>query len=491
VISVGGSREALKTITTKTNGFLRTLALGLSALLVIMPVASAETGQWARAVGAFEHGGSDRTSLFLKADPFAASTGDPSGELAADLPGVWSAAIDAKGRVFVQGGVLGDLTSAKPFVSRLDPETHEVLWQTALPMIEGEAVWNYPGGIGVHRNGYVYVAYAARMAKLDPIDGKVIAQLDLPTPNGLANTSYNGFVLLSDGLIVSKSHHRKADCPVQGYRAFIVCGVDGLPPSALVMIDPETMQIVWTGRASELIGGRITATRFGKQEFVYLAGLDKLYRMRRAGKKLIADEHWGPVTYREGEETPGTAAIGFGDFVVIQTNALPTTAPLRLTAFSQADAAVSHSIRPFEGAKRSWSFAPSKASSDWASRRIYTSEAYGGFAALDFDPKRGFSPAWRADQFTGSFITLLGRGKNRVIVASDMGAAESDEYGTPKHKVEDLVWRRASDGKELGRAKGLPRNFGLTLTPTQSGAIYYATGARGLWYVTPPSNNPP
>jgi hypothetical protein len=463
------------------------LALSLWLILGLPSAASAETRQWANAVGAFEHGGSDRTSLFSDADPFAASMGDPAGNLAAELPGVWSAAIDAKGRVFALGGVLGDLAAARPFVSRLDPATHQELWRTPLPMVEGQQVWNYPGGIGIHSNGFIYAAYAARMAKLDPASGKVLAQVDLPTPNGLAHSSYNGFILLSDGMILAKSHHRKPDCPVQGYRAFIVCGVDGLPPSALVMIDPASMQIIWTGRAEELIGGRITATRHRGKEYVYLAGLDKLYRMRRDGKRLISDEGWGPVPYREGKETPGTAAIGFGDFVVIQTNALPTSAPMRVTAISQADATILHSIRPFEGVARRWSFTPSKASSDWAARRIYTSEAYGGFAALDFDPAKGFSVAWKAEQYTGSFITLLGRAKDRVVVASDMGVADGDDYGSPKHSREDLVWRRASDGKELGRAKGLPRNFGLTLTPTQTGAIYYATGAKGIWYVTPPS----
>jgi hypothetical protein len=120
---------------------------------------------------------------------------------------------------------------------------------------------------------------------------------------------------------------------------------------------------------------------------------------------------------------------------------------------------------------------------------VYTSEAYGGFAALDFDPKAGFSVAWKAEQYTGSFITLLGSGAERVVVATDMGVAEPDDYGAPKHRHESLIWRRASDGWELGRVEGLPRNFGLTLTPSASGSIYYATGAKGLWLITPPSGN--
>jgi hypothetical protein len=73
-----------------------------------------------------------------------------------------------------------------------------------------------------------------------------------------------------------------------------------------------------------------------------------------------------------------------------------------------------------------------------------------------------------------------------VLVATDIGAARADPYGSPRYPGEQLVWRRAADGSELGRVRDLPRNFGLTLVPTERGAIYYATGTNGLWYVTPP-----
>lgn len=467
----------------------RYLVKGAFGALFLLAAAPLFAKSWDPAVGAFEHGDSARTGVFADADPFAASVGEPQASTLAELPGLWSVAIDSKDRVFAFAGVVGDLSSAKPFVSQLDPLTRRELWRTTLPMVEGKDVWIYPGGIGIHANGYIYVAYAARLAKLDPANGQVISFVDLPTPNGLAHSTYNGFIVLDDGMILAKSHHRKADCPVQGYRAFIVCGVDGLPASALAMVDPETMKIAWTGKAEELIGGRITATRFRGKEYVYLAGLDRLYRMRRAGARLEPDTGWGPVTYREGKETPGTAAIGFGDFVVIQTNALPTSAPMRVTAVSQADASKRFSAHPFAGSNAKWSFTPSKASSDWAARRVYTSEAYGGFAALDFDPKAGFSVAWKADQYTGSFITLLGSGAERVVFATDMGVAEPDDFGAPKHRQESLIWRRASDGGELGRVESLPRNFGLTLTPSKSGSIYYATGAKGLWLITPPSGH--
>jgi hypothetical protein len=110
---------------------------------------------WDPAVGSFEHARSDRTSLFAAAAPFAASIGDPSARLTAELPGVWSAALDSQGRVFVLGGVVADSAGVTPFVSRLDPDTRREVWRTRLPLPEGPDFWNYPGGIGVHHNGFV------------------------------------------------------------------------------------------------------------------------------------------------------------------------------------------------------------------------------------------------------------------------------------------------------------------------------------------------
>ncbi len=463
--------------------------LAADQLAAVDLAAAAQRPGWDPAVGAFEHSGSDRTSVFANAQPFAASSGAPVGRKVADLPGVWSTALDSKGRVFVLGGVVAGPSEATPFVSRYDAEQQRELWRASLPIPNDPNFWNYPGGIGIHQNGFIYVVYATRFAKLDPATGKVVATTELPAPSGLAHTAYNGFVVLSDGTLLTKSHHRKPDCPTQGFRAFIVCGVDGLPSSALVMIDPATLNIVWSGRAEELIGGRITAVVFRGREYVYLAGVDKIYRMKRSGKRLIKDTTWGPVTYRQGLETGGTAAVGFGDWVLIQTNALPTSAPMRLVAISQADSNRRHDIHPFSApVGKRWSFMPSKASADWDTRRVYTSDAYGGFAALDFDPDCGFSLAWNAEQFTGSFISLLGDREARVLVATDIGAARSDEYGSPRYPSEELVWRSAADGRELGRVRNLPRNFGLTLVPTTLGAIYYASGAGGLWYVTPPAD---
>ena len=439
---------------------------------------------YAAAPSAFEHGGSDRTSLFAAPDPFAAPHPAERAQNA-DLKGVWNVAEAADGALFALSGVLSG--PERPVLTRLDPVTLRAVWQTALPLPATADPWNYPGTVAVHANGYVYAVYTTRLAKLDPATGRVIAVVDLPTPNGAANSTYNGFIILPDGMILAKSHHRKAGCKAQGYRAFVECGVDGVAPSALVLIDPDSMAIRWQGAAPELIGGRVSATRYRGATYVYLAGDSFVHRMRYAHGVLVRDRTWGPVRYRNAEQTPGTAVVGFGDFVIVQNNAIPTRAPLTVTAISQSDARRRFTIAPFPAQTDHWYFMPSKVSTDWANRRIYTAAAYDGLTALDFDRRTGFRIAWRAPHPTGAFITLVGPPSRRVLAASDASGAAPDEFGAPTHRREALVWRDAREGRELARIADLPRNFGLTLTPDRDGAVIYPTRSEGVLRLRPVS----
>lgn len=457
-------------------------ALAIIAGLVL--TAAGGRRDYAAAPAAFEHGGSDRTSVFAAPDPFARSATEIRAHNPA-LRGAWNVAEGADGGLFALSGVLGG--PDRPMVTRLASDTLTTVWQTSLPLPDVAGLWNYPGAVAVHANGFVYAAYATRMAKLDPKTGAVVATVDLPAPNGPTNSTYNGFLILDDGMLLAKSHHRKAGCKAQGYRAFVECGVDGVAPSALVLIDPATMAIRWTGAAPELIGGRVSAMRFGGSSYVYLAGDTFVHRMRYNGGRLETDRGWGPVRYRVDGQTPGTAVVGFGDFVVIQNNAIPTRAPLSVTAIAQDDSRRVFTFAPFPARAEHWFFMPSKVSTDWTNRRVYTAAAFDGLTALDFDPRTGFRVAWRVPQPTGSFVTIVGSPKRRVLAAADMGSASADTLGAPIHQREALVWRDARTGRELARVPDLPRNFGLTLTPDRDGAMVYPTRADGVFRLRPPS----
>ncbi|MFN8874963.1 MAG: hypothetical protein ACK5WW_10990 [Brevundimonas sp.] len=321
-----------------------------------------------------------------------------------------------------------------------------------------------------------------RLAKIDPGSGDVISFLELPAPAGRKITAYNGFVTTGDGTIILKSHHRKLDCPSQGYRALIECGVDGLPSSTLVTVDPSSNQILWQGVAPEFVGGRVSCISWRGREYVYLAGADAVHRLVYSRGVLQQDLAWGPARYRSPLATPGTAVVGFGDYVVVQDNAIPTRAPLSVSIISQADSETRWRLTPF-GGRAGFSFMPSKPTVDVSRSRIYVGDAHSGIAAIDFDAALGPRVAWLRPYRTGSFLTLCG--ERRVLVVSDIGQARYDDYGAPLHTEEVCRWLDAESGEDLAEIVGLPRNFGLTLTPGPGGAIYYATRTQGLYRLVP------
>lgn len=447
---------------------------------------TAPMSPWDASVGAFEHGDSARTSVFSSVDPFAAASQVPAAIAAPfPMPGLWSVAFDRQGTGYALHGVIGGAPGAdRPRLSAFDPLTLAEKWRIDLPMPDG-AFWNYPGGIGVLANGALCVAYSTRMARIEPQTGGVLAIANLPAPAGQADTAYNGFIALPDGRLLAKSHHRKADCPHGGYRALIECGVDGLPPSALVILNPDDLSVLWRGDAPEFVGGRVTAIRIDGRDYVYLAGATSVHRFIYESGALAIDRSWGPVRYCDGDETPGTAVVGFGPYVVVQNNAIPSRAPIRLSLISQRNSADRITIQPFVNQFSGRSFMPSKPNADWARRRLYTSDAHGALAALDFSKGKGLTPGWTAPVRSGSFLTALGPATSRVIVASDIGEAPYDAWGAPTHDRERAVWLDAACGAVLSEIRDLPRNFGLTLTPFSDGSIFYATRAAGLWRLRP------
>lgn len=439
-------------------------------------------------MGAFEHGDSGRSGLFDGFDPFAKADASAQARVLGRMPGLWNAAFDEYGRGFALHGVLGGAPGVEsPFVSRFSPDTMEETGRTALPTAAADAVWTYPGGVAVHADGFVYAVYSTRLVKLSAVTLEILAVAELPAPNGLAGTAYNGFVVLPGGAILTKSHHRRVDCPFQGFRALVECGVTGLPPSVVVVLRPRDLDISFQGSAPELIGGRVSCVRWRGRDFVYLAGIDAVHRMVHRNGALAIDPTWGPVPYRSGESTPGTAVVVFGDYVVIQDNALPSRSPSRLHVISQIDAQRAWVIEPFFDRAVERYYMPSKPSVDVANGRIYVGDSHAGLAAVDFHPALGLKRAWVRGIRTGSFITIMGSRARRVLAVSDIGDAPYDSHGTPRHRVETCRWLDARTGAELAAIAGLPRNFGLTLTPGPNGALYYATRTEGLYQLRPAS----
>ena len=436
---------------------------------------------WYDTVVPSEHYDSARTHRF----PDPQFTGDMNGDNIVNtksfegvFPTPYNLVTRDDGELFVYGGGYGDNPLATgAFIARLDPVNMTQLWRTELINTNETGDWNYPGVVGVHANGDLYAIYGYRIARLDPETGDVLQEKVLPVSDEARDTSYNGFTVLADGTIVAKTISRAAGCEEQGFNALLLCpGREDVSPSIIVAIDPETLMIKSQITAPEATFGRITSGLFNGIDYVYLVGVDNLYRYRYVDGQIAYDETWGPVRYRLDNQTEASAAALLGDFVVLQTNGRPARAPLSVVAVSQGNDDLVYRLDPFADSKAPLSFIPSMLSVDPENNRIYAHDGgVGRLAALDFDPKTGLSLAWSVEQRTLSFTTLVDSPDTRVLVGTNiLRSFNLLQLQNEDIDAEEVVWRDAATGKELARSKQLSQlTPGILVTPGFEGVFYY------------------
>jgi hypothetical protein len=180
----------------------------------------------------------------------------------------------AAGEVYLQGSTTFGPDSAA-FVERIDPLTLAPVARS--PDLPAESPW-WPGGVLVHRNGYLYATHGRWCHKLDPGCG-IVASRKLPREQ-----PYNSLVALADGALVMKNLVR-----------------DGTARSALTILEPERLAPI--GDELELPEGsiaRISADRTPEGDVVYVVGDHTIFRARRAGGGLVLDD-WR-VRYVVGQD---------------------------------------------------------------------------------------------------------------------------------------------------------------------------------------------
>lgn len=145
-------------------------------------------------------------------------------------------------------------------VERIDAATLDPLAQS--PRLPGGPMW--PGGMAVHRNGDLYVVYGRYAHRLDR-DCAVKASLKLPVAE-----PYNSFVILENGLIVTKNLSRER-------------------PARLTIIDPETLHPATADiECPEPSIARLSA--LGNS--VYVVGVRSIQRYHWTGDGLERDDRW-------------------------------------------------------------------------------------------------------------------------------------------------------------------------------------------------------
>jgi hypothetical protein len=440
---------------------------------------SSMSGAWYATITPSEHFNSERTHVFPLSCVPSELTRAPKSQVqtrqtTAHLPSPYNIVTRERDELFVYGGAYGDQPNATgSFVSRLEPETLEPVWNTQLINARAEGRWNYPGVIAVHGNGDLYAIFGDQLARLESATGEVKRQITLPSPAGAEarDISYNGFTVLEDGTLVAKSIGR-GRCDLEGFTALLQCDQSKFPPSVLVAIEPETLGIVSRLEMHEPAFGRITSTTHNGQQVVYVAGYKNILRYLFRDEQLVLDLAWGPVPYLLEGQTPASAIAVIGDYIALQTNASPAKTAMSLVVISQMDSSVIYNLQPFKDTFAFKSFLPSMVSVDPENNRIYSQDAGAGqLAAIDLT-ERGLTVAWRVPQHTLSFTTLVGTANNRIIIGTDIPGIRTPA-GLRDFSREQVVWRDAATGNEVARSPDLP--------PLTSGALV-TPGFHGVWY---------
>ena len=403
---------------------------------------------------------------------------------------------------FVYGGGSGnDAGSIGAYVAQVDPNTLKPIWYDQLINTAKNGEWDYPGAQAIVDNGKLYVIYGYRLSKIDPLTGKVLATLLLPTGDAApTDTTYNGFAAARDGTIVAKAFYRQAGCTIQGPDALAKCpDPSDVPNSVLVTVDPNTMKIIdQTTMATDVIG-RVTVAEFDGREYAYFFVVDTCIRYEVDQGHLTLDSTWNPGPLLLPGQTPGWAIVVLNDWVVGPTNGLPASAPLSVFAVNQGDASSQFAIQPFAGdpipplVKAAFSNqAPGKTqavswnsatvSVDPESNLIYAMDALPGEIAAVHLSSSGLQTAWKASQTTAEFIAIIGPPNQRVVVGSNIPGAQIPDANTQ----DEVVWRNAGTGQEIARSARLPAmTTGTMVQPYYFGEMFYPSAAGSLYKLEP------
>jgi hypothetical protein len=488
-IKIDSSDYRVAGLTPIKNGYyLFSVSDSSSANISIIP----PNPPWYPSLEAFEHYNSGRSHVFPEAT-FGGSYTSANTVDIINSPMVYPSGYNMgylnPDNIFIYGGGYGDVTgSVGAFVAKVDPATLGPVWYNQLINTSINGDWDYPGSMGILQDGYIYVSYGYRLAKLNK-NGAVVDTLILPT--GCAepqNTSYNGFNATADGIIVMKSVYRQAGCSIQGPDALLNCpDPSDVPSSILVSVNPKTMQVIDKITLPAPVGARPTITTFNGKNYVYLLEPTSAIRYEVNAGKFILDNSWNPGTITLSGQTLCTSFVVMNDWVVAQTNTLPASTALDVIAINQGDASKQYRLQPFAGdlipplvalafstqgpgGVPAISWAPMSVSADPENNLIYASDSLPGEIAAITITSSGLEIVWKANQTTTEFTTLIGPQANRVLVGTDIPGIE-----IPGNNTHDYaVWRNAASGQELARSPLLPAmTQGTMIQPYYHGHMFF------------------
>ena len=187
---------------------------------------------------------------------------------------------------FFLGGTMPYFNGPKPYgwVQKINSDSLEVLNESPqLPC--GDHVWC--GAIAAHENGSIIKVNGSFMHVLSP-ECEVILEKELPI-----NQAHNGLLILSDGTIVTKD-----------------CRLENQQNSTITRLDPNTLELLHEPFAlPEGSMGRIASDLNDDGEFIYIPGIERIWRIKVLPDALELDEDWQPQ-YRNSNQSQGLAWDG-------------------------------------------------------------------------------------------------------------------------------------------------------------------------------------
>ena len=199
---------------------------------------------------------------------------------------------------FYLGGTMPYFFGPEPYgwVQKFDPITLETLSESPkLPC--GGHVWC--GAIAAHENGNIIKVNGNYMHSLDR-NCEVVKETKLPI-----DRAHNGLLVLSDGTIVTKD-----------------CRLDGQGNSSITRLDPNTLEILDAPLSlPEGSMGRIASDLSSDGEFIFVPGIEKIWKIRVSEEGLEVEDDWAP-RYRELNGNQGLAWDGCisDDYIWIMDN---------------------------------------------------------------------------------------------------------------------------------------------------------------------------
>jgi len=213
-----------------------------------------------------EDGGPSRRQIPLAGAGLDIQPGESLAAVSRDALAATMVVLRDPGEAYLLRHTAGD--DAISWVERFHPDTLEVIERS--PDLPGGPTW--PGGLAVHANGSLYVAFGRHAHRLAP-DCSLLASRELPRAK-----PYNSFVILPDGHLVMKDFGgpRRGEAP---------WGPD-TEPSELLVLEPESLDIVARLQLPEPSIARVSADG----DDVYVVGDTSLLRVRWTGRDLVPDD---------------------------------------------------------------------------------------------------------------------------------------------------------------------------------------------------------